>query len=110
METIDATSFAPTRVDDIVFGNDEAKMRITEITKGYKPFPVGGKNGISGLCVHAGVGYGAGVAGPVAADPAPSSTRPRNCVPKPPVGRGRVEITSASPISDAKFRSLICFS
>ena len=46
METIDATSFAPTRVDDIVFGNDEVKMRITEIIKGYKPFPVSGKNGI----------------------------------------------------------------
>jgi len=46
MKAIDTDTFAPTCIDDIVFGNAEAKMRITEIVAGYKPFPVSGKNGI----------------------------------------------------------------
>jgi len=46
MSTINQLDYTPTCIDDIVFGSDEAEMRITEIVKGYKPFPQSGKNGI----------------------------------------------------------------
>jgi hypothetical protein len=43
MEAMDTDTFAPICIDDIVFGNDEAKMRITEIITGYSRFLLAAK-------------------------------------------------------------------
>lgn len=40
------SKYAPTSVADIVFGNDESKLRIAEIISGECPFPAFGKSGI----------------------------------------------------------------
>ena len=38
--------YTPKTIDDILFGSEESKDRVTEITKGNKPFPLFGKSGI----------------------------------------------------------------
>jgi len=46
MNLIDLNNYLPTVLTDIVFGNDESKATIMEITSGRRPFPGLGKNGV----------------------------------------------------------------
>jgi len=46
MSNTNQYDFAPTCIDDIIFGSEESEMRIKEIVGGHKPFPQSGKNGI----------------------------------------------------------------
>jgi DNA polymerase III gamma/tau subunit len=46
MKLLNANAYQPNSINDIIFGSDVSKTRISEIVEGRKPFPSHGKNGI----------------------------------------------------------------